>query len=101
MIGTWIAGSLDRWIAGSLDRRIAGSPDRRIAERPEAVDQRAAAVPIVVAVCGEPVVPSTFAFCLLHIVDNLQIIDFNVKHGKHPPRRGAGADSATPSNRKD
>ncbi|MDN7908346.1 hypothetical protein QZM18_30125 [Burkholderia diffusa] len=75
--------------------------DRRIDERPEALDQRAATALAAAAACGEPAALSSFAFCFLHIVDNLQIIDFNVKHGNHPPRRGAGADSATPSNRKD
>jgi hypothetical protein len=49
--------------------------------------------PLVVQIL---VVLTHSAFCFLPIVDNLQILNFNVKHGKHPHRRGAGADDSPP-----
>ncbi|WP_185723282.1 hypothetical protein [Burkholderia cenocepacia] len=58
-----------------FDRLIKTAPRHRADARPPHL------------ACASSILP--FAFCALHVVDNLQIIDFNVKHRKQQwPRRG-------------
>ncbi|MBL3961272.1 hypothetical protein H3O04_02030 [Burkholderia sp. KCJ3K979] len=79
------AAGADRIDLGELARMptVVTLFDRLIKTAPR---QRADARPPHLA-CASSILP--FAFCSLHVVDNLQIIDFNVKRRKQQwPRRG-------------